>query len=133
MNKQILTIGILFFFHGFMFCQSKLVSELKTAALYCCIINNYKAVDSTFDSKDVTISAVIQMNPISIETIESLAKYVKDKTTDFHKGYDVYPEKGTSNPNLIIYNCTKFYKSKELRQYIKNLIGLNRISYYSWE
>ncbi|MDR2121657.1 MAG: hypothetical protein LBP34_00895 [Flavobacteriaceae bacterium] len=128
MNKPVLVTGVLFFFHGFMFCQNKLVSELKTYALCSCITNNYRAVDNTFNSKDITKAAIVQINPISVETIESLEKYVEDKTMDFYKGYNVYTGYDFSNPNMIIYNCTEFYKSKELRQYIRKLIKIKKSS-----
>ena len=96
------------------------LEEAKGYALYACIAHMNKFVDSTsVINKDYSGEYFVQLSSLSLEEIIRIKEYVNKECMNY---WSI-----SQNPegNMIAYSSWKFYKSKELDNFIRKTLRKN--------
>lgn len=96
------------------------IELLKEYALCDCLFINYKAVDSTFRSRDASKSFIFQIKAIDYHLLDKIEWYTRKETSNYYKREII--ENLDFHANYIFLYCVEFYKSKELKKYIQHIL-----------
>ena len=128
--KNILTFTLIF---SYIYCfsqidlnykiassKNKKIELLKEYALCDCLFINYKAVDSTFRSRDASKSFIFQIKAIDYHLLDKIEWYTRKETSNYYKREII--ENLDFHANYIFLYCVEFYKSKKLKKYIQHIL-----------
>lgn len=102
--------------------QKKMIEELKIFVFCDCVNENYRSIDSTFQSDDVTNSYIFQYTaPISIYQYEKLMSFIREETSTISKEHP-YGTYDAPNSNMTFYFCKEFSESKKLKKFLVTLL-----------
>lgn len=103
------------------------INDLREISLQNCLDNNYEKIGA-YKRRDLHDASFWvypygKEDTASIETMIKLDEYIKKQTGDFHKEFISVKSEGDSAPqNAVFARCMGFYKSKQLRSFVKNLL-----------
>lgn len=126
MGNQLKIATIVFLCSFNLFAQRKTnFKEAQGYLLYYCIKEEYNSIDSDKNAlynKDYSGSYYIQMTNLSLQVIDSLNMYYKNKIIK----YRGIPQEGShdSLATMTCWSCIQLVEAKETRKYIKKWIRM---------
>lgn len=93
------------------------IEQARGLSLCACVEYQRKMIDSTYQSKDYSLSYFVQMSDLSLEEISAIVNYTNKNCIK----YVGIPQE--IDGNMLGYSCWCWCKSKELSRFIKKTLN----------